>query len=135
MKRISTVSPQITEWYKWILIFRIISIPILSDPTCASVTLLLQLLSTWGYRSQSKVPTLLFQITGLNFGVNVCIFLKTQQIFWKHQHLCFLFCFILLFPWNRKSLYSFGCPRTDFVDQVVLELTEILWLLAPEFWN
>jgi hypothetical protein len=41
--------------------------------------------------------------------------------------LCFL-CFLFLFFWNRVSLHSSDCPRTHYVDQVDLEITEILGL-------
>jgi hypothetical protein len=42
--------------------------------------------------------------------------LNDQQVFF------FLFCFVVLFFWDRVSLYSPGCPGTHFVDQAGLEL-------------
>lgn len=36
---------------------------------------------------------------------------------------------------NRVSLYFPGWLRTPYVDQVVLELTEMLLPLRPEYWD
>ena len=55
---------------------------------------------------------------------------------------CFSFAFICLVGWlvgfwffKTVSLCSPGCPRTHFVDQAGLELTEILLPLFLECWD
>lgn len=42
-------------------------------------------------------------------------------------------CFVCLFL-DRVSLCNPNCPRTHFVDQADLELTEIFLSLSPKFW-
>lgn len=86
--KMCSVSPQITGWIQM-------------DSHTFKPHLLIcdSLVSTLKHLwSQSKVPMLLAQLTGLDLGVNVFIFFKTQVISENISHSAFHFFFFFLLP-------------------------------------